>query len=104
YPGTRGFGGSLETSDGEEMWKRLRESPAVRADSRAYLKARLVDQLIGDWDRHRNQWRWARVSGADRWQPIPEDRDQAYVCFEGLVISLLRPQLQLLVKFGPGYS
>jgi hypothetical protein len=104
YTGTPGFGGTLETIDGEEMWKRLRESPAVRADSRAYLKARLVDQLIGDWDRHRNQWRWARVQGKDRWQPIPEDRDQAYVRFEGFVIGIIRPTLPLLVKFGKDYS
>jgi hypothetical protein len=104
FTGTRGFGGSLETIDGAEMWKRLRQSPAVRADSRAYLKARLVDQLIGDWDRHRNQWRWARVPATDRWQPIPEDRDQAYVRFEGAVIGAIRQTLPLLVKFGPEYS
>src|SRR5262249_54163903 len=51
WGGSPAFGGTVETIDGEEMWKRLRESPDVRADSRAYLKARLVDQLMGDWDR-----------------------------------------------------
>jgi hypothetical protein len=94
FTGTAGFGGALETIDGEEMWKRLRASPAVRADSRAYLKARLIDQLVGDWDRHRNQWRWARVAGKERWQPIPEDRDQAFVRFEGAVIAVIRPTLR----------
>jgi hypothetical protein len=104
FTGTPGFGGTLETIDGEEMWKRLRESPAVRPDSRAYLKARLIDQLIGDWDRHRNQWRWARVTGKERWQPMPEDRDQAFVRFEGVAISNLRPTLPLLIKFRNDYS
>ena len=104
FTGTPGFGGTLETIDGEEMWKRLRESPAVRPDARAYLKARLIDQLIGDWDRHRNQWRWARVTGKERWQPIPEDRDQAFVRFEGVAISNLRPTLPLLIKFRNDYS
>jgi hypothetical protein len=104
FTGTPGFKGTLETLDGEGMWAKLRESPAVRADSRAYLKARLIDQLIGDWDRHRNQWRWARVAGQPRWQPIPEDRDQAFVRFEGLAIGNLRPTLPLLVKFGDKYS
>src|SRR6185369_8534180 len=99
-----GFKGTLETVDGEEMWKRLRESPAVRPDARAYLKARLVDHVVGDWDRHRNQWRWARVTGEAKWQPIPEDRDQAFVRFEGAAISLIRPYLPLLVKFGPDFS
>jgi len=104
FTGTPGFKGTIETIDGEELWKRLHESPAVRPDARAYLKARLIDQLIGDWDRHRNQWRWGRVAGAERWQPIPEDRDQAYVRFEGAAISILRPTLPLLIKFGRGYS
>jgi hypothetical protein len=104
FTGSQGFAGALETISGEEMWKRLEEGPAVRADSRAYLKARLIDQLVGDWDRHRNQWRWARVAGRERWQPIPEDRDQAFARFEGLVIAYLRPTLPLLVKFGDDYS
>ncbi len=33
---------------------------AAGVDARAYLRARLMDVLIGDWDRHLEQWRWAR--------------------------------------------
>ena len=104
WGGSPGFGGTTETIDGEEMWTRLRESPDVRIDSRAYLKARLVDQLLGDWDRNRGQFRWGKVPSQGRWQPIPEDRDQAFVRFEGLFNWFLRPQLPLLAKFGPEYS
>jgi Omp85 superfamily domain len=104
WGGSPGFGGMTETIDGEEMWKRLRESPEVRVDARAYLKARLVDQLMGDWDRNRGQWRFGRLPGEERWQPIPEDRDQAFARFEGLFNWILRPQLPLVVKFGPEYS
>jgi hypothetical protein len=104
WTGTPGFEGSLETIDGEEMWKRLRRSPDVRVDSRAYLKARLLDQLMGDWDRHRDQWRWFRMPGKDLWQPVPEDRDQAFVRFEGVVIALIRPQVPMVVDFSPEHS
>ena len=104
WGGTPGFSGTTETIDGEELWKRLRESPDVRVDSRAYLKSRLLDQLMGDWDRNRGQFRWGKVAGQERWQPIPEDRDQAFARFEGVFTWFLRPQLPLLVKFGPGYS
>jgi hypothetical protein len=104
YTGTKGFGGTTETIDGEEMWKRTRQSPDVRADARQYLKARLVDQMMGDWDRHRDQWRWGKMPDKERWVPMPEDRDQAFVRFEGFVIALLRPQLPLLVKFNKNYS
>jgi hypothetical protein len=93
WGGSPVFGGTTETIDGEEMWKRLRESPEVRPDARAYLKARLLDQLMGDWDRNRGQFRWGKLPGETLWQPIPEDRDQAFVRFEGLFNWFLRPQL-----------
>ena len=104
FGGSPGIVKAEENIDGEDLWKRLRESPAVRVDARAYLRARLVDQLVGDWDRHRNQWRWAKVAGNDRWIPIPEDRDQAFVKFNGLVIAIVRQGLPLLVDYGPKYS
>src|SRR5262249_16175557 len=75
WGGSGALGGTRETIDGEEMCKRLRQSPEVRVDSRAYLAARLVDQLMGDWDRNRGQFRWGKVPGDEKWQPIPEDRD-----------------------------
>jgi hypothetical protein len=104
WAGSPGFGGTIETIDGEEMWKRLQQSPEVRVDSRAYLKARLVDQILGDWDRNRGQWYWAKMDGEKLWQPIPEDRDQAFVRFEGFFTWVMRPQLPLVVKFGPEFS
>jgi hypothetical protein len=104
WSGTPGFGGTTRTIDGEEMWKELRRSPEVRPDSRAFLKERLLDQLMGDWDRHRDQFRWGQVPGQERWQPIPEDRDFAFARFEGFVPWLIRPQLPMLVRFGPEYS
>ena len=53
-------------------------------DAQALLKARLVDIFMGDWDRHRKQWRWAKLPGNPLWVPIPEDRDQAFSRYEGL--------------------
>jgi Omp85 superfamily domain len=98
-----GFGGATEIVDGAEMWKRMDESAATRPDSRAFLTARLVDILIGDWDRHRGQWRWANVPGRDKWQPIPEDRDQAFVRFEGLIVVAGRQRAPQFVSFGEDY-
>jgi hypothetical protein len=105
WGGSPGFTRSEEDNIiGGDLWKRLRASPDVRVDSRAYLTARLVDHLIGDWDRHRDQWRWTKLPGKPLWQPIPEDRDQAFVRFEGAAAAYLRPMLPLLVDFGPEYS
>jgi len=95
-----GFAGATEIIDHEEMWKRLEASPANRIDSRAYLRARLVDLFIGDWDRHRKQWRWALIPGNRYWQPIPEDRDWAFARFDGLLLNVARYSIPYLPNFG----
>jgi hypothetical protein len=77
--------------DDEDMRKRIYAHPADRPDQPALLRARLLDVLIGDWDRHAGQWQWAELpdpAHADRrlYAPIPKDRDQAfYRVSDGLV-------------------
>src|SRR6266702_573613 len=95
--------GVPEIVNGTDMLKRLRESPRTRADTRAFLRARLMDMLVGDWDRHLKQWRWARIPGHALWQPIPEDRDQAFSRYEGLVLAMARPRQPRFVVFGREY-
>ena len=40
-------------------------------DAQALLKARLVDIFMGDWDRHRKQWRWAKLPQSPLWDADP---------------------------------
>ncbi|RZK47644.1 MAG: hypothetical protein EOO59_17655, partial [Hymenobacter sp.] len=40
----------------EDMRKKIYTHPADRPDQLALLRARLLDVLIGDWDRHAGQW------------------------------------------------
>jgi hypothetical protein len=108
YPRAAGDGnpgsfGATELINGEELWKRMDADPTVRPDSRAFLTARLVDLLIGDWDRHRGQWHWANIPGHDKWQPIPEDRDQAFVRIDGLIPTAGRARVPQFVSFKENY-
>jgi Omp85 superfamily domain len=82
-----------------DLFGRLEGHPGDRVDARAYLTARLMDIYLGDWDRHRDQWRWAgyRTETGWLWKPIPRDRDQAFSRLDGLVPwlgSLYIPQLE----------
>ncbi len=86
---TAGSFGSSELFGDDDFLERLRAGTDV-ADSRAFLRARLLDLLIGDWDRHYGQWRWARLPGEPRLQPIPEDRDQAFSQYDGLAMTIAR--------------
>ncbi|MFN2438174.1 MAG: hypothetical protein ABR503_03175 [Chitinophagaceae bacterium] len=59
---------------------------------KAVLRARLLDMLIGDWDRHSDQWTWGVVeqNGVDYYYAIPRDRDQAYFYSQGLLVKIAR--------------
>jgi hypothetical protein len=98
-----GFHGALEILDHQAFYKRIASDARERADARAFLKARLLDVLIGDWDRHRDQWRWAKFADRPEWVPIPDDRDQAFSRYEGLVLDLARPRVPILQRYGRSY-
>jgi hypothetical protein len=85
-----GFQGATEILGHEEFWTLREAGPPNFADARAFLRARLFDILLGDWDRHRGQWRWARIPGKPRLQPLPEDRDQVFADFEGKALDMAR--------------
>lgn len=101
--GQPGFAAASEIIASKELLDRLRATPGERVDSRAYLRARLMDLLLGDWDRHLGQWRWATIPGAPGWQPIPEDRDFAFCRFQGMVLRITRNWYPRWVSFGPRY-
>ncbi len=103
-----GFEGASEVVSTDDLEERLDRDPAVRVDTREYLLARLFDLFIGDWDRHRDQWRWALMparGGRGRsWRPIPRDRDQAFVRYDGFMLSQARRTAPQLLNFGPEYG
>jgi hypothetical protein len=103
---TPGTEGASKIIDMDKLLERLEGRPSEHIDTVAYLKARLMDVFMGDWDRHRGQWRWARV-GPDEvntpWIPVPEDRDQVFVKYDGFLLWIARQSRTQLVKFGQNY-
>ena len=86
-----GYDGITEVVSTFDLWKKWREGgPANRVDSRAFLKARLFDLVVGNWDRHQAQWRWARIADHPLWEPLPEDADQAFTRYEGKAMAAVR--------------
>lgn len=106
-PGRPGFAGALEIVNSRELIPKVFGSPADRVDARSFLAARLTDVFMGDWDRHRGQWTWARFGDASPviWEPIPEDRDQAFVRFDGPMLAIARRSaLPQMVEFGEHWA
>ena len=104
---TPGFAGSQQISGTEKLWEHLEETPCNRVDARAFLKARLLDFLINDKDRHYGQWRWARFPDGEcyTWIPIPEDRDQAFIDLDGLAMAVARRGIpKYIIGFDDKYT
>lgn len=101
----RGFAGADKALRTIQLFERIDRRTDERVDAHAYLRARLVDLLVGDWDRHVNQWRWLRFDeGGERvWRPVPTDRDEAFARYDGLLPALGEYYTKFLVSFHDQY-
>ncbi|MEE9407334.1 MAG: metallophosphoesterase [Polaribacter sp.] len=74
------FGFANKVISTDDLLKNLSKSENYVLDEKSYIKARLFDMLIGDFDRHEDQWRWAVFKEGKQtiYRPIPRDRDQAF--------------------------
>ena len=74
-------------------------------DQELTLRARLLDFVLGDWDRHEDNWRWdpEKEEGNKIYSPVPRDRDKVYYKTSGVFPVLLSYQwLKANVQpFGP---
>lgn len=72
---------NTDTRSTAKVISKMLEDNNHRVDQAAVLKCRLLDILIGDWDRHFDQWRWGLKDTLDEkiYYPIPRDRDQAFL-------------------------
>lgn len=98
-----GFQDKLISTD--DMLKKIHKDEDIVIDEEAYIKARLFDMLIGDWDRHQDQWRWIefKENGKKVYRPMPRDRDQAFsIMGDGFLIGTavkLIPTARLLRSY-----
>jgi len=103
--GNPGFYGADKIIGTYKLFHRLEKKRSEKVDTREYLKARLLDNYFGDWDRHTDQWRWAKydVNGKELWRPIPRDRDQAFPKYDGVFPSLGEIFVLQLNHFGADF-
>lgn len=82
------FGNSKNVVGTDKMYEHLLEDNDNEVDQLAFAKARLFDMVIGDWDRHNDQWRWAEYEKQGKgsiFRGIPRDRDQVFVKMDGVI-------------------
>ncbi len=95
-----------ESSEGEKTFKypddiqttddilaKIRRGGDIQVDEENYIRSRLFDMLIGDWDRESDHWRWAEYYnryGKNVYVPIPRNRDDAFSSFDGNILNVAR--------------
>jgi len=97
--GNPGFMGATEIIASTAMWQRWMGGPENRIDRLAYLRARVLDLWVDNYDRHRGQWRWMKLPGTDSWQPLPEDPDFVLVHRDGMVARSIRSSVPQYLMF-----
>lgn len=85
------FGSPNDIISTDDMLANIQKNKNTYVDKDSYMKARLFDMLIGDWDRHSDQWRWAEFQNGNDivYYPVPRDRDQAFPRYDGLFFKVI---------------
>jgi Omp85 superfamily domain/Calcineurin-like phosphoesterase len=81
------FGRSKNIVSSFEMLDEVIDNQDHIVDQEFFLRSRLFDILINDWDRHEDQWRWAtfKDDGKVIYKAVPRDRDQTFFVREGFL-------------------
>ncbi|WP_437921948.1 BamA/TamA family outer membrane protein [Sphingobacterium sp. LRF_L2] len=87
----------FEDSKTDNTQKVIRKALAdndTQIEQRLTLRARLLDMILGDWDRHEDNWRWdpEKEKGKRIYTPVPRDRDKVYYKTSGVLPVLLSKQ------------
>lgn len=88
-----------------EMLEKLKQNKHFYVAQKEYLKARLVDWLVADWDRHIGQFRWTekRTDSGVAFFIVPRDHDQAFYRSNGLLTKVVgMPYLNKFNSSGHG--
>jgi hypothetical protein len=90
-----------ETDNTGKMLSNLNKDNDNSVKGKEFLRARMLDLYLGDWDRHEDQWRWHNEDEgkSKKYWAVPRDRDQIFHLTQGLLPRLaskpyLLPTLQ----------
>ena len=100
------FGNAKDIISTLDVVEKLQKNRNHNVDQKWVVRARLFDLLIKDWDRHEDQWRWAKFEDGDikTYRPIPRDRDQPFAKYDGILTWIayaFNPFMRQLQTFTP---
>jgi hypothetical protein len=83
-----------KTDATDKAQRKVERDNDTRFNEKLTLRARLLDMVIGDWDRHEDNWRWLpeKSKGETLYWPVPRDRDKVFYKTSGLLPWFLSHQ------------
>lgn len=101
-----GFAYSNELIGTDDMLLEIRSDEDIVINESAYVRARLFDMLLGDWDRHQDQWRWAKTkaNGKTVYEPVPRDRDQVFSNMDDGILFNIATKIIPVARMLKGYD
>lgn len=80
-----------------DLLKKLQDDKSHAVDQYLYIRERLFDMLIGDWNKTPENWNWQRSVVDDKivYKPIVIDRSHAFMKVDGLLTSQMLSVLSL---------
>ena len=91
-------GNAEKIENTEDIVENFAKSTKYRMDQKELLKARLFDMMINDFDRHEDNWDWAKFSQVDPsgekdsitlYKAFAKDRDHALSRVDGLLMHFI---------------
>lgn len=81
----------------EELLRKIRENKLYRVDQHLYIRERLFDMLIGDWNKIPENWNWLAVPVDDGilYTPVVIDRNHAFTKVDGILFKQMLKVLTL---------
>lgn len=88
--------GYEKSDNSQKAMRKVEEDNDTRFDQKLVLRARLLDFILGDWDRHEDNWRWLKVEDSLKdektYVPVPKDRDKVFYSTSGVFPWVLSHQ------------
>jgi hypothetical protein len=87
-PSLGSFKDFISTTD---LVDKIKADNKIQVDQKQFVRSRLFDMFINDWDRHEDQWEWGarEKNGEHVYQPVPQDRDQVFFKYNGVLLKAM---------------
>jgi hypothetical protein len=79
-------GNADDIDNSEKLFEKVFKNTKNQVDQPSFLKVRLFDMMVNDWDRHEDQWVWCahENNAGTRYVAFGRDRDQSFSRTDGV--------------------